>query len=127
MATGQTPVFILGLQEIDWQAEIAAVVPEALFPLQQDGLEEAHNYAPQLTITLAQRLALATSNDSGTGHMLATGGAELISLFGRTVPEKFTPMACNLTIIRAQDCGGREMDFIPVEALSEAIEEELVN
>jgi len=42
VATGQTPVFILGLQEIDWQAEIAAVVPEALFPLQQDGLEEAH-------------------------------------------------------------------------------------
>ena len=53
VAAGRAPVFILGPQEIEWQAEIAAAVPEALFPLQQDGLGEAHNYAPQLTMTLA--------------------------------------------------------------------------
>jgi hypothetical protein len=54
--------------------------------------------------------------------MFATGGAKLISLFGRTVPEKFMPMAHNLTIIRAQDFGGREMHFIPVGAVSQAVE-----
>ena len=77
-------------------------------------------------MALSRKLALAVSNDSGTGHMFATGGAKLISLFGRTVPEKFTPMASNLTIIRAQDYGGREMDFIPVNVVSQAIEQVLV-
>ena len=119
---GRAPVFILGPQELDWQAEIEAAVPEALFPLQKDNLGATHNFAPELTMALAKRLALAVSNDSGTGHMFATGGAKLISLFGRTVPEKFTPMTTNLTIIRAQDYGGREMHFIPVEAVTQAIE-----
>lgn len=119
---GRQPVFILGPQEVDWQAEIAAAVPEALFPLQADGLGDAHDYAPQLTISLTKQLALAVSNDSGTGHMFAVGGTNLISLFGRTVPEKFTPMAANLTIIRAQDYGGREMHFIPVDAVADEVE-----
>jgi len=123
---GRVPVFILGPQEIGWQAEIANEVPEAIFPLQKNNLGEEHNYAPQLTMALSRKLALAVSNDSGTGHMFATGGAKLISLFGRTVPEKFTPMASNLTIIRAQDYGGREMDFIPVNVVSQAIEQVLV-
>jgi|APSaa5957512535_1039671.scaffolds.fasta_scaffold24353_2 ADP-heptose:LPS heptosyltransferase len=122
VSKGRVPVFILGPQEIDWQTEIAAAVPSALFPLQKNKLGEAHNFAPQLTMALTKHLALAVSNDSGTGHMFATGGAMLISLFGRTVPEKFTPMASDLTIIRAQDYGGREMDLIPVDAVSQAIE-----
>jgi len=122
VAKGHVPVFILGPQELDWEVEIAAAVPEALFPLQKNGLGAVHNFAPELTMALAKNLSLAVSNDSGTGHMFATGGAKLISLFGRTVPEKFTPMATNLTIIRAQDYGGREMHFIPVDAVSQAIE-----
>ena len=118
---GRAPVFILGPQEDGWRAEIQAAVPGALFPLQaaQGG---DHGYAPALTIALAQRLAAAVSNDSGTGHMLAAGGVRLISLFGRTVAEKFTPMAADLTIIRAQDFGGREMRFIPVGAVSAALD-----
>jgi ADP-heptose:LPS heptosyltransferase len=118
----RVPVFILGPQELSWHKEIAAAVPEALFPLQENDLGGAHNFTPELTMALAGQLALAVSNDSGTGHMFATGGAKLISLFGRTVPEKFTAMATNLTIIKAQDYGGREMHFIPVEAVAEAIE-----
>ncbi len=122
VAIGRVPVFILGPQELAWQQEITAAVPEALFPLQKNNLGPSHNFAPELTMALAKQLSLAVSNDSGTGHMFATGGAKLISLFGRTMPEKFTPMATILTIIRAQDYGGREMHFIPVEAVSQAIE-----
>jgi ADP-heptose:LPS heptosyltransferase len=123
---GRTPVFILGPQELEWQAEIAAAVPEALFPLQENGLGEAHGYAPQLTIALSKRLALSVSNDSGTGHMFAVGGQPLISLFGRTVPEKFTPMTPHLTIIKAQDYGGREMHLIPVDAVKTTVDSRLL-
>ena len=58
--------------------------------------------------------------------MCALGGQPLISLFGRTAPEKFTPMSPCLTIVRAQDYGGREMAFIPINAVKEAVETVLV-
>ena len=119
---GRVPVFILGPQEISWQRAIKVAVPNAMFPLQTHGLGDKHGYLPQLTIALSQRLAVSVCNDSGTGHMCALGGQPLISLFGRTVPEKFTPISLCLTIIRAQDYGGREMAFIPVDAVKEAVE-----
>lgn len=122
---GRVPVFILGPQEPHWQAEIEPRVPDALFPLQANDLGAAHGFQPALTVALATRLAATVSNDSGAGHMLALGGAPLISLFGRTVPEKFMPMTSNLTIIRAQDYGGRELHFIPVDAVAAAVAEAL--
>ena len=119
---GRVPVFILGPQEKDWQREIKAAVPSAMFPLQTHNLGEQYGYLPQLTIALSRRLAVSVCNDSGTGHMCAIGGQPLISLFGRTAPEKFTPMSPCLTILRAQDFGGREMTFIPVDAVKGAVE-----
>ena len=58
--------------------------------------------------------------------MLALGGRPLVSLFGRTLPEKFMPMSPALTLVRAQDFGGREMDAIPVDAVIEALEKALI-
>jgi ADP-heptose:LPS heptosyltransferase len=120
---GRVPVFILGPAEAGWDAELRAAVPEAKFPLQDENEIGARlNFAPELTIALAGRLAVAVSNDSGTGHMLAVGGAPMVSLYGRTVAEKFLPMTDRLTIIRAQDFGGRELSFIPVDAVARAVE-----
>ncbi len=119
---GRIPVFFLGPQEEDWHADLTEAVPQALFPLQTDGIGRRLDYAPGLTIALSKCLSVAVSNDSGAGHMLAIGGVPLVSLFGRTVPEKFMPMASRLEIIRAQDHGGREMHFIPVAPVAEAVE-----
>ena len=119
---GRVPVFILGPQEKHWQRKIKAAVPAAMFPLQTHGLGDQYGYLPQLTIALSRRLAVSVCNDSGAGHMCAIGGQPLISLFGRTAPEKFTPMSPCLTIVRAQDYGGREMNFIPVGVVREAVE-----
>ena len=117
----RVPVFLLGPQEIHWRPEITAVVPEALFPLQDNNYKSELKYEPQWTIALSKRLAVSVSNDSGAGHMCAVGGQPLISLFGRTSPAKFKPMTPKLTIIKAQDYGGREMHFIPVDAVSSAV------
>jgi len=119
---GRVPVFILGPQERDWQREIKAAVPAAMFPLQTDDLGDQHGYIPQLTIALSRRFSVSVCNDSGTGHMCALGGQPLISLFGRTAPGKFTPMSPFLTIVRAQDYGGRELAFIPLDAVKAAVE-----
>ena len=53
--------------------------------------------------------------------MIALGGKPLISLFGPTVPEKFMPMSENLTIIEAKSFGGREMSFIPYDAVAHSL------
>ena len=125
VAAGRTPVFILGPAEAGWDTRLRAEVPQAKFPLQADEIGARLGFAPELTITLAGRLAVAVSNDSGTGHMCAVGGAPMVSLYGRTVAEKFLPMTDRLTIIRAQDFGGRELSVIPVDAVAEAVDQTL--
>ena len=122
---GRIPVFVLGPKEVDWMDGLHRQVPEALFPLQQPDVEKRHGFSPLFTIAMAKRFAVAVSNDSGAGHMFAISGAPLVSLFGRTLPGKFTPMSDRLTLVCAQDHGGREMHFIPVEAVIEAVESAL--
>jgi ADP-heptose:LPS heptosyltransferase len=117
-AAGRVPVFVLGPRESDWRAALATEVPGARFPLQEwDG----HGYAPHFTVALAGRLACAVSNDSGTGHMFALGGAPLVALYGPTVPEKFLPMTPRLAVLRARDFGGPEIERIPERAVIEAL------
>jgi ADP-heptose:LPS heptosyltransferase len=125
-ATGRVPVFILGPAEAGWDASIKQAVPSAQIPLQQDAIGLRHGFAPELTIALAQRMAAIVANDSGAGHMCALSGAPLISLFGPTPPEKFAPISERISIVRAQDFGGREMALIPVDAVAKALEASLV-
>ena len=120
-ARGRIPVFVLGPKEADWKDDLQRDVPEALFPLQT----ENHDFSPLFTIALAKRFAAAVANDSGAGHMFAVSGTPLVSLFGRTAAEKFRPMSRRLTIIKAQDYGGRELCFIPVDSVIEAVEKAL--
>ncbi len=114
---GRAPVFILGPGETEWIAPLRAAVPTAQFPLQQ-----IDDPSPLVTIALAGRLAAAVANDSGGGHMMAAGGAPLVSLFGPTAPEKFAPLARRLIVIAARDFGGSAMGTIPVDAVTRAIE-----
>ena len=108
------PVFLLGPAEREWEERTRDACPHALLPLTDED-------APPLTIALAERLAAAVANDSGTGHMLAAGGTPLVSLFGPTAPEKFAPSARQLTVIRAQQFGSDQMTAIPVLPVLEAV------
>ncbi|TAN46267.1 MAG: lipopolysaccharide heptosyltransferase family protein [Rhodospirillales bacterium] len=119
---GIQPVFLLGPQEPEWQECLGQAVPEALFPLQAPGVAERFAYSPLLTIALGGRLAASLANDSGVGHMLALSGSPLVSLFGPTSPAKFAPVSSRLSIVKAQDFGGREMSFIPTEAALAALQ-----
>ena len=68
-------------------------------------------------MALAKRLALAVSNDSGVNHMLAIAGTPLVSLYGVTTPGKFPPMGEGISFLHAGDFGGRQMKYIPVDAV----------
>ncbi|MEO5374787.1 MAG: glycosyltransferase family 9 protein [Alphaproteobacteria bacterium] len=122
---GRVPVFLIGPQELDWVEPLRSALPGALFPLQVEGMRERFGFSPLFTIALGRRLAASLSNDSGVGHMLAASGTPLVSLFGPTSPQKFTPMTRDLTILSAQTWGGRDMSLIPVAAVVEAMEQTL--
>jgi ADP-heptose:LPS heptosyltransferase len=123
---GRVPVFFVGPDELDWCAPLRAAVPDALFPEQQDspGVAAAAR-GPSLVAALAERVSAAVANCSGTGHLLAAGGAPMVSLYGPTRPEKYAPFARALICIRAQDFGSERVAAIPVDIVAAAVERQV--
>lgn len=117
---GRTPVFFLGPKEAHWLDQIKAEVPQCRFPEQENTDQDLN---PVLfSMALAELIQVGVANDSGTGHIFASGGQPLISLFGHSNAEKFVHDRENRQTILARDYGGTEMWRIPVAAVSEAIE-----
>jgi ADP-heptose:LPS heptosyltransferase len=120
---GRVPVFLLGPEEErEWLADLREVVPQALFPEQQAA---ASGVGPCLTVALGERLSAAVANCSGTGHLLAAGGAPMVSLYGPTRPEKYAPFARALICLKAQDYGADRIDAIPLDAVAAAVEQQV--
>ena len=100
---GRVPVFLLGPEEtrLDEPARGGAggvVSRSAARPA-------ARSADRRLTAALGERLAAAVANCSGAGHLLAAGGAPMVSLFGPTRPEKYAPFSRALICLKAQDYG----------------------
>jgi ADP-heptose:LPS heptosyltransferase len=116
VANGWTPVFFFGPDEADDAATAAREVPQALQPERNrtDGFTTVKG--PLLVIALASRLAAGVANDAGPGHMLAAGGAPLLSLQqDRRKSVKFRPAAQRLEMLVAEDYGSG-MGALPVDA-----------
>lgn len=117
-ARGRRAVFFFGPDEAEDFATVRAAMPNALFPEAQ----ATDVKGPLLVIALASRLAAAVANDAGPGHMLAAGGAPLLSLQkDKRKAVKFRPAAQRLEVLVAEDYGGA-MDALPVEAAAQALE-----
>ena len=117
---GRVPVFLIGPEEREWLAPLRAAVPEALFPEQA-----AAGGGPCLVAALGERLSAAVANCSGTGHLLAAGGAPMVSLYGPTRPEKYAPFARALICLKAQDYGSEPIAAIPLDAVIGAVERQI--
>jgi ADP-heptose:LPS heptosyltransferase len=125
---GRVPVFFLGPGERDYLTPIRAEAPFALLP----GEDRTDLYpdvsGPFLTIALASRLAAGIAADAGPGHMLAAGGAPLVSLFRETrKAKKFRPAAPRVEALVAEDFGDKDIALITVEAADAALERLLVS
>jgi ADP-heptose:LPS heptosyltransferase len=117
---GRVPVFLLGPEEGEWHALLRETVPQALFPEQQPP-----GAGPSLTAALGELLGAAVANCSGSGHLLAAGGAPMVSLYGPTRPEKYAPFSRALICLKAQDYGSDRIDAIPLDAVSAAVERQV--
>ena len=114
------PVFLLGPEEHEWVGPLRSAVPAALFPEQV-----APAGGPCLTAALGEQLSVAVANCSGTGHLLAAGGAPMVSLYGPTRPEKYAPFARSLICLKAQDYGSGHIDAIPLDAVAAAVDRQV--
>ncbi len=117
---GYTPVIFLGPQEKPYASTIREALPQALFPLTM----QAHACAsPYLTIALGKRLIAAVANDSGGCHLLAAGGAPLVTLFrSASVRSKFLPRSSRVIALAPEDFGVATMRDIPLAAVATALE-----
>ena len=52
-----------------------------------------------LSVAMGALLAGAVANCSGTGHMLAAGGAAMVSLYGPIDPEKYVPYSIDPIVL----------------------------
>lgn len=121
-AQGWTPVFFFGPDEAEDAAVAAREVPEALQPERNRTDGHAHIKGPLLVIALAGRLAASVANDAGPGHMLAAGGAPLLSLQqDRRKSVKFRPAARRLEMLVAEDYGSG-MSALPVDSAWQALQ-----
>jgi ADP-heptose:LPS heptosyltransferase len=120
----RVPVFLLGPDETDWVTALRDAVPEALFPEQANAGVGARG-GPCLAAALGERLAAAVANCSGTGHLLAAGGAPMVSLYGPTRPEKYAPFARAAICLKAQDHGSDDIAAIPLAAVAAAVEQQV--
>jgi ADP-heptose:LPS heptosyltransferase len=125
-AKGRKPVFFIGPGERDWIDTIRAEAPFALIPAEDNA--GAGMRDPALAMALAQRVDVAVANCSGIGHIMAAGGAPMVSLFGPTRPSKYTPYASSVITLRAQDFGETgDIANIPIDAVSAAVERQLAS
>ncbi|NQE64070.1 glycosyltransferase family 9 protein [Caulobacter sp. RHG1] len=115
-ANGWAPVFFFGPDEAEDAAIAAREVPQALQPERNRTDDFSAVKGPLLVIALAGRLAAGVANDAGPGHMLAAGGAPLLSLQqDRRKSVKFRPAAERLELLVAEDYGSG-MGALPVDA-----------
>jgi ADP-heptose:LPS heptosyltransferase len=121
VAKGRVPVFFLGPDEKDLLEPLRQAVPEAGFPEWEGAPGDPRG--PIFVVALAQLLAAAVANDSGTGHMLAAGGAPLVSLYSKHDPRKYSPRSSRQKHIDSHDYGGDDPSLIPADAVIDAIED----
>lgn len=119
---GLTPVFFVGPDEADIREAVRARLPAALMPEADRTDDYGDVKGPMLVIALAGRLTAAAANDAGPGHMLAAGGAPLVSLNrSRRMASKFPPSARRLELVVGEDFGAESMDAIPEAAVWERL------
>lgn len=123
---GRVPVFFIGPDERDWCEPLRRAVPQALFPEQEnDDAAAAAARGPSLVVALAERVSAAVANCSGANHLLAAGGAPMVSLYGPTRPEKYAPFSRALVCLKAQDFGSDNIEAIPLSAVAAALERQV--
>jgi ADP-heptose:LPS heptosyltransferase len=97
------PTFFLGPEDSHLAGEISERVPTAIFA--ESMLERHVQPGPLNTIAAARHMLCSVTNDSGGGHLIASAGQPVITLYGHTDPRKFRSPYCQHTSLVAHLLG----------------------
>ena len=121
-ASDRKAVFFFGPDEAADAQTAREAVPTALLPERDRTDGYLGVKGPLLAIALAARLTAAVANDAGPGHMLAAGGAPLVSLQkNHRKAVKFRPAAQRLELLVAEDYGA-DMAALPLDVVDAALQ-----
>jgi ADP-heptose:LPS heptosyltransferase len=106
------PIFILGPKEKNLERKLLNVFGKSRIFISND---------PIKTIEFSADAKLGISNDTGCGHLIANSGIPLITIFGPTNSEKFSPIGNphNKVVSSAKECGATDINKIKPELLIE--------
>ncbi|MEC8147524.1 MAG: glycosyltransferase family 9 protein [Pseudomonadota bacterium] len=110
------PVFFLGPNETHFKEKILKEIPDCKI-IPGHNLPKDINNIPLLTIATARKLMFSVANDSGGGHLLATGRKPMITIFGKNRAGKFLSPYCKQTSVNTQDFGKKnvvDLEYKPV-------------
>ena len=110
------PVFFLGPNENHLKSRLTTEVPNCKI-IPNNNLPTDINNIPLLTIAAANKLLFSVANDSGGGHLLASGRKPIITIFGKNRAQKFLSPYCDQTSINTLDFGKKnvvDLGFNPV-------------
>ncbi|MEQ8205682.1 MAG: glycosyltransferase family 9 protein, partial [Woeseia sp.] len=69
----------------------------------EKAMEQHVRSGPINTIAAARHMLCSITNDSGGGHLIASAGQPVITLYGHTDPRKFRSPYCRHVSIRPHD------------------------
>ena len=110
------PVFFLGPNETHLRQKIKTIFSNCII-VPSDELPSNIKNIPLLTISAAKKLSFSVANDSGGGHLLASGQKPIITLFGKNRARKFSSPYCEQKCINTEDFGRKnvvDLEFKPV-------------
>lgn len=110
---GLVPVFFGGPEESHLWESVDREVPSALTP--ERHLAAEFDNDPMITIALGRQLQFSVANDSGGGHLLATSGRPLITIFGHTSSTKFSSPYCRHVALSAKELGRQSIEHVTVD------------
>ena len=107
----KSPVFFIEKKNINLINKIKSKVPNALFPELNSSI-----VSPALVTALSTRLEKGITIDNGVMHMMGIAKIPLITLFGPTNSEKFSPSYANVKILDSKVLyKTKDVNFITVE------------
>ena len=109
------PVFILGQKETDLYRNLERSHGKRIVLFNSSD--------PMRTIKMAEGLKMGISNDTGCGHLLSYTGIPILTLFGPTRAEKFSPLGNpkNISISSQEVFKSKDINSIPASLVVKKI------
>ncbi len=111
------PVFILGPKEKDLERNLNRAFGQRIILFK--------SIDPMQTIKMAKTLKAGISNDTGCGHLMASAGIPVVSIFGPTNSEKFSPIGnpMNTSISSQESLKSKDINSIPTNLVIRLIKD----